>query len=502
MNKDTHKNPKNRISREAIVKALFETYESIYDIDAASGAYQCYHESDNYSNLNIESSGDDFFNDVRYNIEKVVYCEDREHVYNMLKKDALSGALSDNKFLSFVYRLVVEGKPLYHKIRATTEIIDGRMHILLGVRNVDDAVRTENWHQEVIAAMHRKEKNYLDAVLASAWGYIEANLTKDAILERSQSIRKVSALYKGKKATGEFNRYNAVRKWFARNLITDGVRDYRRISDKDYLIEHYNAGEKRASVSFSAKTVSGAVQPFKEVFYMYNDGQSSDILAFCVIYDLTEQQRREKEFADLQYQLQMSRIHNFTSQMQPHFLYNALGSIQEIILENPQYASKLLGDFTIHLRSCIRVMSNDSPIPFNEELENIKAYVNIEKMRFGDKLKVVYRTEVQDFPIIPLSVQPLVENAIRHGIYNRGSAGGTVIITTEQTEKAIIIKVIDNGVGFDYKALQREIKNGKRDSTGLKNLTFRFEKMMNATVNIKSVLRKGTTVTVTIPKGE
>ena len=375
------------------------------------------------------------------------------------------------------------------------------MHILLGVRNVDDAVRTENWHQEVIAAMHRKEKNYLDAVLASAWGYIEANLTKNVILEKSQSIRKVSALYKGKKSTGEFNRYNAVRKWFARNLITDGVRDYRRISDKDYLIEHYNAGEKRASVSFSAKTVSGGVQPFKEVFYMYNDEQSGDILAFCVIYDLTEQQRREKEFRDLERQLQMSRIHNFTSQMQPHFLYNALGSIQEIILENPEYAYKLIGDFTVHLRSCIRAMSNDSPIPFGEALENIKSYVNIEKMRFGDKLKVEYRIGVLDFSIIPLSIQPLVENAIRHGIYNRGNAGGTVIISTEESENSVIVKVTDDGVGFDCKAFWRDIKTGRRDSTGIKNITFRFEKVMNAAVDIKSVLHKGTTVTVTIPKG-
>lgn len=501
MNDRAYRNPKNQISREAIINALFETYESIYDIDTVSGAYQCYHESDYYSNLNIENSGDDFFANVKDNINKVIYFEDREHVCNMLNKDALLRALSNNRFFSFVYRLMVDGKPLYHKIRATTEVIEGRKHILLGVRNVDDAVRTENWHQEVIAAMHKKEKNYLDAILASAWGYIEANLTKDTILERSQSIRKVGALHKDKKSAKERNRYNNAKKWFARTLITDGMPDYKRVSDRNYLIKRYNLGEKRASVSFSAKTVSGAVQPFKEVFYMYNDGQSSDILVFCVIYDLTEQQRREKEFADLQYQLQMSRIHNFTSQMQPHFLYNALGSIQEIILENPKYASKLIGDFTIHLRSCIRAMSNDSPIPFNEELGNIKSYVNIEKMRFGDKLNVEYRIGIRDFSIIPLSIQPLVENAIRHGIYNRGNAGGTVIISTEQNENSIIIKVIDNGMGFDYKALQKDIKSGKRDSTGLKNLMFRFEKVMNATVDIKSVLRKGTAVTVIIPKG-
>ena len=237
------------------------------------------------------------------------------------------------------------------------------------------------------------------------------------------------------------------------------------------------------------------------MLYLYRDDTSGDVMAFCVTYDLTEQQRRDKELEELENELRMSRIRNFTSQMQPHFLYNALGSIQEIVLEDPEYASELLGDFTVHLRSCIRSMSNDKPLPFTQELDNIKAYVNIEKMRFGDKLNVKYEVGPRDFVILPLSIQPLVENAIRHGIYQRGAAGGTVTVRTEETSDKYIVQVEDNGVGFDAERMRREIEAGERDSAGLQNITFRLEKVMNAAVDIQSRIGTGTRVTVTIPKG-
>ena len=224
-------------------------------------------------------------------------------------------------------------------------------------------------------------------------------------------------------------------------------------------------------------------------------------MSFRVIYDLTEHQRREKERQELERELQMSRIRNFTSQMQPHFLYNALGSIQEIVLDDPEYASDLIGDFTVHLRSCIRAMASDRLIPFDQEIANIRAYVNIEKMRFGEKLRVVYDFKKTDFQILPLSIQPLVENAIRHGIYQRGAEGGTVTVRSREQSDAWIVEVEDDGVGFDVEQSHRESASGKKDSTGLKNLIFRLDKVMNADVCIRSEIGKGTKVTVSIPKG-
>ncbi|MBO4694074.1 MAG: hypothetical protein J5659_06780 [Clostridia bacterium] len=158
MNNIGKSNSKNAISRAAIVQALFETYESIYDIDMETYAYQCYHESENYSELNIAGSGEDFFDALKKNIKKVVYSDDREYVQKMLRKETLLSALKKEKFYSFVYRLILDGKPVYHKIRATTEFLNDGWHILLGVRNVDETIRQDNRRNETIAMMQQKKK--------------------------------------------------------------------------------------------------------------------------------------------------------------------------------------------------------------------------------------------------------------------------------------------------------------------------------------------------------
>lgn len=226
---------------------------------------------------------------------------------------------------------------------------------------------------------------------------------------------------------------------------------------------------------------------------------------YSIIIDLSEykkkQEEMELELSETKAQLLQARITNANSQMQPHFLYNALASIREIVLEDPEYASDLLFDFSTHLRACIRSMSNDSMVSFSQELDNIKAYVNIEQMRFGKKLKVSYDIEETDFEIVPLSLQPIVENAIRHGIYERGRAGGTVYIKTYAEDNSWVIQIADDGVGFDVEEMWAQIKSGQRDSTGLQNMVLRFEKQMKATVDIRSSVGIGTKVTIYIPKG-
>ena len=198
----------------------------------------------------------------------------------------------------------------------------------------------------------------------------------------------------------------------------------------------------------------------------------------------------------------MSRIRNSTSQMKPHFLYNALGSIQELVLTEPQYASDLLGDFMVHMRSCVRAMENDVPIRFSEELKNIKAYVNIEKMRLGDKLDIQYDIEEDSFPVLPLCVQPLVENAIRHGIHKRGRKGGRVVLRTRSENQMWVVQVEDTGIGFNAEKMFREIERGTKDSTGLSNIRFRLEKVMGGSMIIRSKEGEGTVATIRIPKGE
>lgn len=496
-----HTELQESLSHEAIARALFENYESLYAVDIETSAYQCFHESGPFSTLRLDSSGNDFFATMERDVMRAIYPADQEYARDMLSRDALLAGVEKERYYSFVYRLVIEGKPLYHKLRATKDIVNHRPHLLIGVRNIDKAYRLDRAHEAELSAMHRKEINHLEAILASAEGYMEANLTQDRVLELSDYVVP-SGLPEGLRfpTLEKPLSYTDFEKWRIENLIVENKERYVEISDRNYLIKGFQCGNRRASVSFSIKTASGRSQPCKKVFYLYQDVSTEDVLAFCVLYDLTEQQRKEKELRDLERELQMSRIRNFTSQMQPHFLYNALGSIQEVVLHDPQYASELIGDFTIHLRSCIRAMSNDALIPFEQELANVRAYVNIEKMRFGDKLNVVYDIQAANFSILPLTVQPFVENAIRHGIYERGPRGGRVILRTVEREDAWVIVIEDDGVGFDVRSYRKDYCSGDKDSTGIRNILFRLDKVMGAAVDIKSDINVGTTVTIVVPK--
>ena len=184
----------------------------------------------------------------------------------------------------------------------------------------------------------------------------------------------------------------------------------------------------------------------------------------------------------------------------PHFLCNALGSIQEILLEHPRYASSLIGDLTVHLKGCIQAVRNGSLISFHQELDQIKAYVNIEKMRFGGKLKVCYDIETDGFSVPPLSIQPLVENAICHGIFGRGTAGGMVTIRTREKQGLWMTEIADDGIGFHMDTGKGQGGRPCPCSTTLGSVMFRIEKAVHGTVQIESTVGTGTCVTVLIPE--
>lgn len=231
---------------------------------------------------------------------------------------------------------------------------------------------------------------------------------------------------------------------------------------------------------------------------------SGVMYGYSVVVDISEYEKRQniiqQEMKQLEKNLEIMRVENSTSQMQPHFLYNALSSIREVVITNPQYASDLIYDFTVYLRACIRTMQNGELISIHQELDNIKAYANIEKMRMGDRLNVVYDIQSEDFEIVPLSIQPLVENAIRHGIFKRGMQGGTVTIKTETLLDNNVITIKDDGVGFDYQKVRAEVESGRRDSIGLDNVMFRLKQRLDADVVIHSETNVGTTIKVNVPR--
>lgn len=285
---------------------------------------------------------------------------------------------------------------------------------------------------------------------------------------------------------------------------------YRIDQETTAIAEGVDVADYNAMQNVFADTVSGLSRMFLAAII----GIVLSLLALSVITvvsvrrnvrikkELTDQAEQQKaEIEALNRELDIARTYISTSQMQPHFLYNALASIREIILDDPQYASDLVCDFTTHLRACVRSMSADTFIPFSQELENIKAYVNIEKMRFGDRMAVTYDIEEDSFSVLPLSIQPLVENSIRHGLYNLKQAGH-ILVSSKRVGDQYVICVKDDGIGFDYEMIKEEVKAGKRDSTGLQNLIFRLEKLLGATVGIDSNPGCGAEVKVCIPVRE
>ncbi|WP_461809891.1 histidine kinase [Faecalimonas sp.] len=272
------------------------------------------------------------------------------------------------------------------------------------------------------------------------------------------------------------------------------------------FIRNIKDNGKTGTCEYSMICRDGSMMKLSDTLEVKN-GSDGNKYGYGVVIDISKyrdaQKNVEKKLEKLKIQLNESRIKISTGQMQPHFLYNSLASIREIVLENPEYASDLIFDFTTHLRACIKSMASEEFTSFSQEIENIKAYVNIEKMRFGDKLQVKYDIQESDFAIVPLSIQPLVENAIRHGIYERGSIGGVVKISSYRDGDEIVIRVEDTGVGFDVDKIKWEVQSKERDSAGLQSLIFRFEKLMNAKVKVESIVGEGTEVTVKIPmKGE
>ena len=180
------------------------------------------------------------------------------------------------------------------------------------------------------------------------------------------------------------------------------------------------------------------------------------------------------------------------SQIQPHFIYNSLNSIQAID-GVPQKAQNAIIDFSKYLRENLDTLTGSDLVSFDKELEHVKKYISLEQLRFGEKVKVVYNIECKDFMLPVLTLQMLVENAIKHGLTKKYE-GGTVNITTKQTDKNFLIIVQDDGVGFDT---QKEMEG---NHIGIDNIKNRLLNFVDGTLNIKSEIGKGTTAVIIIPK--
>ena len=184
------------------------------------------------------------------------------------------------------------------------------------------------------------------------------------------------------------------------------------------------------------------------------------------------------------------RVQIMMTQIQPHFLFNALNTIRALYAKDSPLADRTLEDFSAYLRQNLETLSQTELIPIAKELEHTRLYADIETLRFPN-ICVEYRIEDRQFRIPALTIQPLVENAIRHGVRSRED--GLVTVSTVREAGAHRITVRDNGVGFDPKHQQDE------SHIGLQNVKERVERMCGGTVIVESEMGAGTVVTLLIP---
>ena len=206
-----------------------------------------------------------------------------------------------------------------------------------------------------------------------------------------------------------------------------------------------------------------------------------------------QRSRLEAEKNMVEAELKESRISIMLSQIQPHFIYNTLGTIERMCLKDPQKAFDLVRNFSLYLRGNFSELDSVTPIRFAEELKHVEYYVNIEKVRFPD-MSIEYDVEATEFVLPALSVQPLVENAIKHGLM-RLETGGTVKIHSYETPTHFCVEVTDDGVGFDTDAPIDEKKH-----VGLRNIRGRLKAMVNGALVMESKPGIGTKAIIMIPK--
>ncbi|MCR5225851.1 MAG: histidine kinase [Eubacterium sp.] len=228
-------------------------------------------------------------------------------------------------------------------------------------------------------------------------------------------------------------------------------------------------------------------------------------IAFTMIYqiirligDLRRQYRETIRYQQMQKELYEAEVAVMVSQIQPHFMYNALSSIAMLCKINPDTAYDATIAFSEYLRGNMDSLKQKEPVPFEKELEHLKKYLFIEKLRFGKKLNVEYDIQTMDFVVPQLSVQPLVENAVKHGVGQK-KKGGTVKIMTKETGDGYEIVISDDGVGFDVNAPRKE---DGRSHVGMDNTRRRLKEMIGAEVVIESTVGEGTTARVVIPRKE
>lgn len=257
----------------------------------------------------------------------------------------------------------------------------------------------------------------------------------------------------------------------------------------------YSTKSIEKKITFSCITVSAF---FPIIYHLNHYGvaltEQTLFLSLFLIY-INVQKEEQIELEQKRTELTQAQMDIMLSQIQPHFVYNSLATISALCDFDPKLAQNAVERFSNYLKMNLYSIKCKDNISFKKELEHIQTYLWLEELRFENRLTINYDIKCSDFEIPPLSVQPIVENAVKHGICPKPE-GGKITISTDQNEKEYVISVEDNGVGFSVE----ELEHDNKVHIGTTSVKDRIQYMCHGSVTINSVINKGTTVQIRIPK--
>ena len=210
---------------------------------------------------------------------------------------------------------------------------------------------------------------------------------------------------------------------------------------------------------------------------------------------LMQAEADRREILQLQTQLEHEQTDMLLSQIRSHFFYHTLNSLQALIVLRPEEAYKMAGDFSRYLRFTLdAATASGGMATFREELRAVRAYADINQAQLGDRLTMIYHVPPEaDFPLPVLTIQPVVENAILHGIKPK-VGGGTVTVSLEETDTHWRVTVADDGLGFDPAAA------AEAGAIGLGNVRRRLSRFPGCGIEIESAPGRGTRVVLSYRK--
>ena len=248
-------------------------------------------------------------------------------------------------------------------------------------------------------------------------------------------------------------------------------------------------------ISFFPLAAALILHTFTDVYPLISIGWVISAISMLglILSDQVEQSlRQQREAAEQQRELTHQRASVMVLQMRPHFIFNTMMSIYSLCNQDPQKARQVTMDFTNYLRKNFNAVASESTIPFSAELEHTRAYLAVEQAQFEDLLLVDYDTPHISFRLPPLTLQPIAENAVKHGM-NPNAGPLHVSIRTRSTDSGTVITIEDNGPGFDP-------ADAVKPQTTLGNIRQRLEMMCGGKMEITSEEGSGTVVKVTIPQ--